>query len=709
MNKHFISAYSFFALISISNPVRARSLRDSTEAWDIFAAYFSDITLNFTLYMDIGAPVHSAMLVAAGILFSFFAFTSLGYTVVGKSLGANIDPGQVFRSALIIAFLLFPVNYKDFKTASDNPEARTLLAEKIDNEFVARNLNSKDTQQDNFQVTLSFLLLHKLAIGIHELIGSLVESGIKTGGVDSGTGVPYRAFRTFNLTYADVLEGEPETQRAYIDYIGRCNGAVTSPKTLALEVPRHEWLVLGLQGGGDLGMSYGELRNFRLTGTEFTEEMSQSSIFSDDSFFGVTGLEQRHALAPKASQALMEYYPSNLNRPVHETPYKFKTRHYWYNKFQGLPADSNTTFKTFYDNEITGASNPPSDIKDENKSHYYPRSCFQMMLVADRAMAEYRAGYFFSEIQNRKKSFFSATGVVQKALDAFNAGLRLFAKLTGQGTANATSEFQYRTIADFQRNNRDYNSAFGAEKRAFDDAVIAGKATIGILGSSIYEFFQEFKLEYNIPIMAGFLGFLYGLLFVFWPLLIVLAVIYGRGGSLSLSISLFAYLHTVILLSFIIIKIGAVVTVGLQQSINATAGLTMAYNANIVGQAMMAQSMVVMGVLATFPIAYFIIFSDKLSIRGVSSKGYGGDQIVKSAAVAAGAAGFVANKTLSTVKSAGEKNLSERRYQQNREETISRQNLQDSRWAVQELGRQESLQKQASREVEQRRDRKRDR
>ena len=101
--------------------------------------------------------------------------------------------------------------------------------------------------------------------------------------------------------------------------------------------------------------------------------------------------------------------------------------------------------------------------------------------------------------------------------------------------------------------------------------------------------------------------------------------------------------------AYIVIKIGAMITVSLTQSVSANYGDPLTNMSEIATQAFMAQSFVIIGIFACLPFAYFIVFNDKLSLKSLSSKGFGSNQVLGTAAAAVGAAASLATRGGSAV------------------------------------------------------------
>ncbi len=615
------------------------SLRENTSAWDFFASFFSNITSNFTLYMDIAAPVHGAMLATAWLLVFSFGLPSLGYSLVGKSLGAHADPGHFFRTLIVITLMLMPVKYSAMKFDAASPESKTALSEKISDGIISKRLKESAQGADDFYVTFSFMLLHRIAIGIHALVADMLDQGLSFGGVDDSTGVPYRAFRAFNISYAKALSDTKGTQKNVLDYLVLCNTPVNPQKrddnspTKNTKVPLKQWRILGLQGSNDLGR-----------GKYVTQENGEISGQLNANY-STEALQRRYKLAPDAISVLKDYYPNGKGVPIQINGYQIPTREYWQQKFakKTADADSDTGLEIYYTKPIDGTE-PMPDVTAE-PGVYYPKSCYDLLQVADRTMAEYRAGFTQNEYSLYRQGI-----LVFKKISGILPGLvinkNLADKLKGESSI-AAAAFVDNIVGTYQREGRDYSGLTGTLREVYDDTAIAAKKGVAIIGGSLYELFNEFKIEYDIPIFAGFIGFIYALLFVFWPLIIAFSVIYGRGSSLALLISVFAYLHTVMLLAYIVIKIGAMITVSLSQSVSANYGDPLTNMSEIATQAFMAQSFVIIGIFACLPFAYFIVFNDKLSLKSLSSKGFGSNQVLGAVGTAATAAAAVATRGVS--------------------------------------------------------------
>jgi hypothetical protein len=569
------------------------------------AKIFTDASAVFDMALNMGAPVHGMFLSLASGLAVFAGLFGIAYATIGKTVGYQVDPGGVFRSVIIISILLIPYDIADY-FQSDYLAQRGEYQSKINEVASTAGIVLPD-KASHHNVSLVLFHFHRLVTFVSTSLIDIVNT-FTSPDKDKQAGLPSWVFEVWHAGYANTMKDTKPFYDLWTDYIRLCGPVAATNK----EVSPRVWRMVGLLGGTGLGHpeTQGE--------GDFIRE-------SDGESLGLASQRNSYWLTemkPARDLLLKEILITKGVTPQ-QNGYYVPSREYWNTKADnGNEASSESLYINNPYDDLRWTPMQDTNIESLQKEKaFFTDNCDGLYRINNLAFVELRAS-----MQGKIRTYM----------------------INGNGMG------KYRgSEVDNDPNTRQLGANIVYETSMVALGAKPIESTFLGNGQSILQWWQELKLLAHVPMMFGAITIAYAFLIMLFPIIAALAALPGRGASITLYAHSLVYAQTVVFLLYFILKVGSMMLLGMGVSLaNATGGGSI-FTKGIASQALALETVLIMAVVGVFPIAYFLVFSDKAGLKGLSSKGLdAAGHAAKTLATVAGTA-VMASRALGVSKMAG--------------------------------------------------------
>jgi hypothetical protein len=612
---------------------------DSAQRFEELGRFLQNQLDVFELGFGLGAQFHTALLTifgaSAGVI-SGLALIALAWTTLGKSVGARVNPGDTLRSIALATALLAPVPY----SLDDNPVAP--VATESFNELIMGETSEYYVLKTSNTVWVSgvTILMHKAASAFNALIVGVVDKVLDG---ESGR-APLWVFDVLNRNYTDTMKQSGSLIASVGDYRTYCTSASARPD--GASVPDNVWRAYGLRGGfyhssmlqgaGDSCGLLADASNFSLS-------------CLPDSFLQLAKSWMLPEHAVQAEKALASMNISVMLRQNRPDGYQVLNKGAWGLIFSGKgnsvastflprpPADkSNSRFEptplygSKYIAQISGTpatADPSTGAAVLDSNRWFPKTCLDMFIMNQRAFEQMKLG---AEGVNRslipEHTNANATAAVELTTSATISMAQsvLMNEIHGRGLRNKLNHLPERV-----------------------------RATVFGKGITLHTWLEKLSLEQNIPLVIGSLSFAYALAVAIYPVIIAVSILPGRAAMAAVYFKFVAFVFTVTVLTYIILRIGTAIMMGVMTQFQNAARSNEELAVNTLSLALSIEASILAGIAGSFALGWFLVFSDMQALRQSGSKMVDGTTGTKTAAAAAATAVMTASVVGRAAKAAG--------------------------------------------------------
>lgn len=603
--------------------------KNLAEQWNNLSDLFTNIHEIDDLAIALSGPFQNAIWNGVGRLLFFLFLLSMGYSMLGMSLGYDINPVRSMIALTIIMALNTP--YTVNRPTGQLPTAIQSMAD-------SGNVSSNT-------VTTSFGYYYIMQIAktaLNTVIGSVYNDlNRSTQEGRSYKGVPLWLFSELQRSYGEVISEAPQFQLAFSDYNKWClTNALKVAADTNTNVSMTEWRQAGFFGEwklGDKGSCSGNLPgnvDTILSQTYTTEgniqpayglgyRVDNGNTDPNGKFIPVIvklGNDKNNDGYVYSSDALRSY--------------KIPTQHFWYMKLSGgnPPKEDPISAEPMMLDATTRT--PGTCISDgyrydlNSGDNFHAPNCKQLYEVLETGFVNFHRahGRLYAYKHNLSQSI--GDGENPGWYNLIKPGF--FFDLAYDTISNTATSKMYQAMLS----NTKYGTAMYALNNdgTVDETPLNSlisdpasrysfntmRANWNSVGHRLDSFFERFKLDIDVPLAIGFVAILLVLTGIIFPAVTIFAVLPGRLSTVVLYIKVIAYLHIVLGLMYLSLKIGGVCAEAIfMMSANFT-DVGVPFNRTVAMIGGTLEFGIYMALASSFVLSYFLIQGTEAGLRSFS-------------------------------------------------------------------------------------------
>lgn len=584
--------------------------------------------------LALALPFHSSLLGA-------MKYVGVGLGLIGlvmamfKSLQEKLYSfNQYLVSVLLVAIFLIPmpVGPGDFTIDS----ASTTNTQNAWQSEVMDGLGGQGYQSETYLVSGGIMIVYKIIQGLETIVYSAIDGGLSSAsGRQSGglSGIDSLSDMGRSL---NTIEEVRRPIEAYLSYCGKVDTG-DHPR-----VSSDAWRAVGVAGGETFTLGFGHASE--LPDEDFiTKLMGMTANANVGSLHDAISSSEQSAV--RDALASYSIIPPVDQMTARQVPYyQVPTISYFAEKLTNSPTGDSQRFERRPNYQASNEmflhpwerpgvqlteAQQQQNLSGISPTIWYPTNCLEMYELTDRVLRNYKAGLVMSKLHHsrggdRGGEIADVMNVVAQginsALGAIRGAVREpLANMADGGVMDSAMAMQvtrsYWARIDQMSEAGMPNPVEQANAMAPNDFMYtqtAGDAASGFLQdtfTTIGSLWDEFKLKNYIIGAQVVVAMTIALAFVLAPLLIAIAVIPGREGSITNLINVIVTGKITLLVIYIVLVLGNHVMVSSQRWVAYSLAMNTPPTLEITTVASLGNVVLLAGIFAAGVISYMIVWN----------------------------------------------------------------------------------------------------